>query len=219
MCSGMRDSMALAWRLDALLRGLAHENLLDSYGPERGGHVQELIAFSIELGKVICVPDPEAARQRDLQMIAAQAQPGYQPPPPPQPRLGPGLWSSEAPGGGLLSIQSEIEINGQRGLFDDLIGVRFAVIARGTLRSLRSISDENHKGLVVWNAALVDFSPGQVRDVTGRYGQWLEQLGCEAVFVRPDFYVQGGARNGAELNALLDDWRRRTMAAVEDFRV
>jgi resorcinol 4-hydroxylase (NADPH) len=211
MCSGMRDALALAWRLDAVLRGVAREDLLDSYGPERSGHVQELIAFSIELGKVICITDPEAARQRDAGMIAAQAQPGYQPPPPPQPRLGPGLWSSEAPGGGLLGIQSEIEINGRRGLFDDLIGVRFAVIARDS-SSLRSISDENRKALANWNAALVDFSSGEVRDVAGHYGRWLEQLGCEAAFVRPDFYLQGGARNAAELNALLDAWRRRTAA-------
>ena len=81
------------------------------------------------------------------------------------------------------------------------------------------ISDENHKALAVWNAALVDFSPGQVRDVTGRYGQWLEQLGCEAVFVRPDFYVQGGARNGAELNTLLDAWRRQVAAGVGEIFV
>ena len=218
LCSGMRDSMALAWRLDAILRGVGGQDLIDSYGPERSGHVQELIAFSIELGKVICVTDLEAARQRDSNMIAAQAQPGYRPPPPPQPRLGPGLWSSDAPGGGLLAIQSEIEINGKTGLFDDLIGVRFAVIARDS-SVLSSISDENHKALARWNAALVGFSPGEVRDVTGRYSQWLEQLGCEAAFVRPDFYVQGGARNAAELNALLDDWRRRTTAAVEEFTV
>jgi len=167
---------------------------------------------------VICVPDPEAARQRDLQMIAAQAQPGYQPAPPPQPRLGPGLWSPEAPGAGLLSIQSEIEIDGRRGLFDDLIGVRFAVIARNS-SILGSISDENRQDLAGWNAALVDFSPGQVRDVTGRYGQWFEQLGCQAIFVRPDFYVQGGARNVAELNALLDAWRRQTMADSSNLKV
>ena len=218
LCSGVRDSMALAWRLDAILRGVAGQDLLDSYGPERSSHVQELIGFSIELGKVICVTDPEAARQRDAQMITALAQPGYQPPPPPQPRLGPGLWSSEAPGGGLLSIQSEIEINGRRGLFDNLIGVRFAVIARKS-SVLCSISDENHKALAHWNAALVDFSPGEVRDVTGRYTQWLEQLGCEAVLVRPDFYVHGGARNGEELNALLDDWRRRIAAPAETMMI
>ena len=218
LCSGMRDSIALAWRLDAILRGVANESLLDSYGLERSGHVQELIAFSIELGKVICITDPEVAQQRDAQMIAALAQPGYQAPPPPQPRLGPGLWSSEAPGGGLLSIQSEIEINGRRGLFDDLIGVRFAVTARNS-SVLSAISDENHAALARWNAALVDFSPGHARDLTGRYGEWFDQLGCEAVFMRPDFYLHGGARNGAELNALLDDWRRRTTAAVEDFTV
>ncbi|MBV8589758.1 MAG: hypothetical protein JO212_06800, partial [Acetobacteraceae bacterium] len=193
------------------LRGLGREGLLDSYGPERSGHVQELIAFSIELGKVICIADPEAARQRDMEMIAAQAQPGYQPAPPRQPRLGPGLWNSESLGGGLLSIQSEIEINGRRGLFDDLIGVRFAVIARDS-SMLSSISDENRQALASWNTALVDFSLGQVKDVTGRYGEWLNQLGSEAVFVRPDFYVQGGARNAAELNALLDDWRQLVTA-------
>ncbi|MBV8522385.1 MAG: bifunctional 3-(3-hydroxy-phenyl)propionate/3-hydroxycinnamic acid hydroxylase, partial [Acetobacteraceae bacterium] len=211
LCSGVRDSMALAWRLDAILRGLTRETLLDSYGSERSGHVQELIAFSVELGKVICITDPEVARQRDIDMIAAQAQPDYQPAPPPQPRLGPGLWSSEAPGSGRLGIQSEIEINGRRGLFDDVIGVRFAVIARDS-SLLSSISEENHKALARWSAALVDFSPGQAKDVKGRYGEWLNQLGCEAVFVRPDFYMQGGARNGAELNALLDDWRRQASA-------
>ena len=211
LCSGMRDSIALAWCLDAILRGIGREDLLDSYGPERSAHVQELIAFSIELGKVICIADPEVARQRDINMVAAQAQPGYRPPPPPQPRLGPGLWSSEAAGGGLLGVQSEIEIDGRRGLFDDLIGVRFAVLARDSAM-LRSVSDENLLALAYWNAALVGFSPDQVRDVTGRYGQWLDQLGCEAAFVRPDFYLQGGARNGAELNALLDDWRRQVTA-------
>ncbi len=112
LCSGMRDSMALAWRLDAVLRGLAHEDLLDSYGPERSGHVQELIAFSIELGKVICVPDPEAARQRDLQMIAAQAQPGYQPPPPP--RAAPGARNVELRRSGRRAAQHSKRDRDQR---------------------------------------------------------------------------------------------------------
>lgn len=91
MCSGMRDSLALAWRLDAVLRGRLGSAVLDTYGPERSGHVQEMIGVSIELGQVICITDPAIADGRDQAMIAAQREPGYAPPPPPQPRLGPGL--------------------------------------------------------------------------------------------------------------------------------
>ena len=57
LCSGLRDSLALAWRLDAVLQRRAPTSLLESYGPERRGHVQQLIGFSIELGKVICITD------------------------------------------------------------------------------------------------------------------------------------------------------------------
>jgi 2-polyprenyl-6-methoxyphenol hydroxylase-like FAD-dependent oxidoreductase len=214
MCSGMRDSMALSWRFDALLRGLAPGSLIDSYGPERSGHVQEMINFSIELGKVICIIDPEIARQRDAEMIAAQKQVGFQPPPPPQPRLGPGLWSAEAPGAGLLSIQSEIEIDGRRGLFDDVLGVRFAVIARDP-SLLKGLSEENLTALGRWKAAFVDVSPEAGVDVTGRYNAWLEQFECEAAFVRPDFYVQGCARNVTELNRIVDHWRRGVNGAEQ----
>src|SRR5690606_26566768 len=52
MCRGMRDSMALSWRLDAVLRDRLPASVLESYGPERSGHVQELIGFSIFLGNV-----------------------------------------------------------------------------------------------------------------------------------------------------------------------
>jgi resorcinol 4-hydroxylase (NADPH) len=210
MCSGLRDSAALAWRLDAVLQGRAPASLLDSYGPERSGHVQQLIGFSIELGKVICITDPEVARQRDLQMIGARSQSGYQPPPPPQPQLGPGLWSEEAPGAGLLGVQGEIVLDGRRALADDLFGVRLAVIARDPAL-LESLSPENRRTLGKWDAVLVDVSPKSGVDVTGLYGDWLDRLGCQAALVRPDFYVQGGARDAAELNALVDDWRLQTL--------
>jgi len=206
MCSGMRDSMALAWRLDAVLRGRLPERVLESYGPERSGHVQEMIGFSIELGKVICVTDPAAAAQRDRDMIAAQAQPGYAPPPPPQPRLGPGLWQPDAPGAGLLGVQGEVETGGRRGRFDDLLGVRFALIARDAA-TLDAISPANREALRTQGAAVVHIGPGGLSDVNGSYAAWLDQLGCVAVLARPDFYLQGGARDAADLDPLLDAWR------------
>nr|WP_210209065.1 bifunctional 3-(3-hydroxy-phenyl)propionate/3-hydroxycinnamic acid hydroxylase [Roseiarcus fermentans] len=206
LCSGVRDSLALAWRLDAILRGLAGDWLLDSYGPERSGHVQAMIGFSIELGKVICVTDLDLARARDAEMIAARTAPGYQPPPPPQPRLGPGLWSEGAPGAGLLGVQARVEVDGRSGLFDDVFGVRFALFARDC-ETLASLSAASRDALARWNVAVVDLSLGI--DVTGAYRAWLDRLGCVAAFVRPDFYLQGGARDGNELERLIGDWRRR----------
>lgn len=213
MCSGMRDSMALSWRLDAMLRGLVPASILDSYGPERSGHVQELIGFSIELGKVICITDPEVARQRDTEMLSVRAQPDFQPPPPPQPRLGDGLWHATSPGAGTLGIQGEVEVNGRRDRFDDIFGVRFALIARDA-DVLQGISAENHAALERIGAAVVHIGAGGMADVKGSYAGWLEQLGCTAVLMRPDFYLQGGATNATELNTLLDAWRQALAVAA-----
>jgi 2-polyprenyl-6-methoxyphenol hydroxylase-like FAD-dependent oxidoreductase len=68
---GIRD---LAWRLDLVLDGKAPDALLDPYTTERSRHLQHAIMFSVELGQVICITDPEAAAARDAQMT----------PPPPQ---------------------------------------------------------------------------------------------------------------------------------------
>ena len=210
MCSGMRDSAALAWRLDLVLRGISPDSVLDSYGPERSAHVQEWIHFAVELGKVICVPDPEAAAQRDQAMLAARAQPDFRPPRTPAPPLGPGLQLDDAPGSGLLGPQGLVEMNGRRGLFDDLVGVRFAVIAKGPA-ILGEISGVNRQALDRLGAAVIHFdeSAGGLKDVEGTYHRFLDELGCEAMLARPDFYLQGAARNAAELNRLLDiSWAR-----------
>jgi hypothetical protein len=206
MCSGMRDSMALAWRLDAVLAGDLRERVLESYGPERSGHVREFIKFSVELGSVVCITDAEQAQRRNSEMLAARSQPGHAPPPSPPVRLGPGLWLDGAPGAGRLGHQGEVEIAGKRGHFDDLVGTGFVVIARDAA-TLNAISPENRAALQAHRAVLVHIGPGGVIDVNGTYADWLRQLGCAAVLARPDFYLHGGARNAHELNHLLDHWR------------
>lgn len=206
MCSGLRDSMALAWRLDAVLGGRLGEGVLASYGPERSAHVQQMIGFSIELGKVICITDPAVAAQRDRDMIAAQQQPGYAPPPPLQPSLGPGLWAPDTPGAGLLGLQGVVEVNGRRGRFDDLMGVRFTLLARDAA-TLSAVSHANRAALQTLDAAVLHLGAGGLVDVDGSYRAWLDQLGCDAVLMRPDFYVYGGARSALELDRLLDGWR------------
>lgn len=207
MCSGMRDSMALAWRLDAVLSGRLDAQVLESYGPERSAHVQQMIGFSIELGKVICITDPEIAAHRDRDMLAAQQQPDYAPPPPPQPRLGAGLYQDDAPGSGLLGLQARVRANGREGLFDDLFGQQFVLLAQDA-QTLAAISPANRAALQAQGAVLVHLGEGGLGDVQGAYTQWLAQLSCQAVLMRPDFYVYGGASDAQALNALLDGWRQ-----------
>src|SRR5213593_1778864 len=90
MCAGLRDAANLAWKLDLVLRGLAPNALLDSYHQERLPSARQVINFSIDLGKVICVPDREQAAARDAAMTAAAKVRGPTPPIP-GPAIGPGL--------------------------------------------------------------------------------------------------------------------------------
>jgi 2-polyprenyl-6-methoxyphenol hydroxylase-like FAD-dependent oxidoreductase len=90
LCSGLRDAAALAWRLAMILGGNAPQSLLDSYELERSPHVQEIIRQAVEVGRIICVTDPEQAAARDFKMKAAMSNPALALKPPPEPRLGMG---------------------------------------------------------------------------------------------------------------------------------
>ena len=71
MCSGLRDAANLAWKLDLVLDGHAGDALLDTLPSPSGCRARKAaIEFSMELGKVICVPDPAEAAARDEAMAA-----------------------------------------------------------------------------------------------------------------------------------------------------
>ena len=53
MCAAIRDASNLAWKLEAVLRGRAHDNLLDTYGTERAPHVRAFIELAVKLGDII----------------------------------------------------------------------------------------------------------------------------------------------------------------------
>ncbi len=68
LCAGLRDGLALSWRLAAILGQGASEDLLDSYGPERREHVVEIIRQAVEVGRLICMIDPDEVAERDARM-------------------------------------------------------------------------------------------------------------------------------------------------------
>jgi 3-(3-hydroxy-phenyl)propionate hydroxylase len=192
--AGARDVMNLGWKLDAVLRGLAADGLLDTYGTERLRHAVAFVEFSTELGRIICITDPVEAAQRDARMLAEWSA-GRKPPAPPRPRLGPGLHTG--PEGGSLARQGRVGVDGRVPvLFDDAFGGPAALIVRsGT--SLAALGQDTVRALtrlgvsrVALNGAAGDGAT-VVDDTDRTYADWLDELRADAVLVRPDFHLYG----------------------------
>jgi 2-polyprenyl-6-methoxyphenol hydroxylase-like FAD-dependent oxidoreductase len=200
MCSGMRDAKNLAWKLDLVLRGVAPEELLETYHPERYPHTYDWTVISLEAGKVPCTLDPEEARKRDELFRS-----GWLPPMPNFPQMTAGILHRDADGklagpAGQLGLQGRAERRGEVALFDDLFpGHRRA---------------DQLAWLDAVGAHLVAVGkPGDPEadaiDVDGIYAAYFAKRGIETVINRPDFYVFGGARKAADLPVLIDDLRRQ----------
>ena len=189
LCSGMRDAMALAWRLAPVVKGEASETLLDSYGPERSGHVQEIITQAVEMGRIICMLDPAEVAARDAHMKAAIKDPALALKPPPEPRLGDaGAYLASDPNAGFLSLQGQVRHNGREGLFDDVVGRGWQLLLSGEA----GLDGPTWQAIRELGVTVADFgSDGDTVDLDGSYAAWFARLGAEAVLVRPDFYVFG----------------------------
>jgi 2-polyprenyl-6-methoxyphenol hydroxylase-like FAD-dependent oxidoreductase len=197
MCAGVRDAANLAWKLDLVLSGRAEESLLDTYMSERLPHVQSTIQFSVDLGRIICISDPEAANMRDEAMIAARKPPA-QGEPPPTFSPGPGLFLEGDPLAGQMFLQREVERSGERRLFDDLVGSGFCLISVGGNPATHLSPDElafftSIGGQCVAISSSSDEYADQVIDLSGAYAEWFAANSCTVVLMRPDFAVYGCA--------------------------
>lgn len=211
MCSGLRDAVNLAWKLDLVLAGRASEALLDTYASERVPHVRAIIDFSMALGRVICIADPAEAAARDAAMIAARAA-GAPSTPPPQLNIGPGVLVEDDPCAGRLFAQGRVESSGRRGLFDDVFGSGWALIGRsGDPASVLSAADADYLAQLGATVAQIN-TAAAVRDLDGCYARWFDAAGVDVVLQRPDFYVFGTAKNLADSGSLVQQLRQRLLA-------
>jgi 2-polyprenyl-6-methoxyphenol hydroxylase-like FAD-dependent oxidoreductase len=209
LCSGLRDAANLAWKLDLVLRGLASERLLDTIDVERQPQNEGIIRLAMDLGRILCQLDPEAAGARDAMLRQAG--------PPPPPELAPlseGVLHRRGDGGsdplaGTLSVQGLVSSAGREGRFDDVVGRGFALIVAGgdPLEQLPTDERALIETLDIKVASLDAATPSGVRDLDGRLTAWLGEAGVHAVLVRPDFYVFGSVPSAQELPALLGDLR------------
>ncbi|WP_043665205.1 bifunctional 3-(3-hydroxy-phenyl)propionate/3-hydroxycinnamic acid hydroxylase MhpA [Streptomyces xylophagus] len=216
MCSGLRDSVNLAWKLDLVLTGTATPGLLDTYTSERREHVQHAIGISMALGQVICVLDEEAAAERDARMIAAGADPARVLPPTPPPVLGDGVLQHTTDGSrqtnvGHLTPQYGITHHGRTGLLDEMTGGGFVVLTDGQA-PCSALDDADRSMLRRIGATLVPLyepdDPGAAAesayiDTDNAYLPHMREHGHVAAVVRPDFYLFGAATTPAELHRVI----------------
>ena len=198
MCAGVRDAVNLAWKLDLVLSGRAEESLLDTYTSERLPHVQSTIHFSVELGKIICISDPEAANMRDEAMLAVRQQAAQGGLPQPSFLPGPGIFLEGDPLAGQMFLQREVARYGKRGLFDDLVGRGFCLISMvGDPAQHLSPDDQafftSIGGHCVALSSSADEHADQVIDISGAYTEWFAANTCAVVLTRPDFMIYGTA--------------------------
>ncbi len=187
LCAGLRDARALSWRLAMVHQGLATADVLDTYGPERSGHVREIIDEAVAAGRVICELDVERAAARDAEMRERSRDPDAATRQPPHPRLGePSLTDA---GGGRLAPQGQVRVADRVGLFDDIVGGSWQLISRsGDPTDL--LTDEDASWFRQIGGVFADLSTdGPVVDVDGGYQRWFAERGCDVVLARPDFYV------------------------------
>ena len=193
LCSGLRDASSLSWRLSMVMSGLAGESVLDSYGTERLAHVREIIAAAVGIGEVVCELDPERAAERDERMIAELRDPAAVTVEPPHPRLGtPSITFPGDAAAGTLSVQGRVSVGGTTGLFDDVVGGAWQLVALDA-DPLASVSDEMRSWFTSIGGTSTEIGEG---DVDGAYRAWFDTHECTVFLARPDFYLFGTGTHG-----------------------
>ena len=184
MCSGIRDALNLAWKLDAVVRGADH-SLLDTYQPERSPHVQAIVGSAVGFGRVICTLDAEEAAGRNAMMLAARAA---------DPKDIGGAAMPNLSGSDLLTesggyVVSDGRLDGR--IFDEVLDGRWCVIARA-----ESTVDLMYRELLdTLGGHLIVATPGSVSE------RVLANAASDLVVVRPDRIVLGNGVESLEVMA------------------
>ncbi|MES2945188.1 MAG: bifunctional 3-(3-hydroxy-phenyl)propionate/3-hydroxycinnamic acid hydroxylase [Pseudomonadota bacterium] len=211
-CSGMRDAANLAWKFDLVLRGVAHDTLLDTYEQERRPHAQSLMLGSRSLGQIANTANPVKAALRDL-LFRLRLNPSA----PAFPVLTAGALQhkasgSLAPGAGSLPAQGRLVVNGQTLRFDQHAGFGFTLLLRhapSSAAAARMTARLGPLGARVYVLAPTQ-EPGliQVQDVNGVYLALLDELAADVAILRPDFVLFGHSElNG--MDTLLEELARQ----------
>lgn len=195
MCTGIRDAVNLAWKLEKVQRGRMRASVLDSYEAERRPHALDTVDHAVTIGQLM---DAFAAAQvdgnwpTDLSALYGGSRS--------RERLQAGVLSAhESPLRGRLSPQPRLPAGGGEVLMDDVEGTGFRLF----LREACEPGEAGRAFIAREGIRVVTLPPGHARE------PWGSALfdGNHAVLVRPDHYVFGSAREAGEVPRLLAELR------------
>ncbi|WP_417564767.1 bifunctional 3-(3-hydroxy-phenyl)propionate/3-hydroxycinnamic acid hydroxylase [Microbacterium sp.] len=188
LCAGLRDVENLVWKLDLVARGLAGDDLLDTYERERKPHAAFWVETAANQAVVIQTTDAQVATGRDEYIRTNPAASAL----PIAPALGPGLHEGAVDHrAGRLGPQPILS-DGTR--LDDMVGRHFLVaVDRATYAALPE------------SARLALDEDGDIVTLTDplKIGQLLDAVQAKAIVLRPDHYILGVADTAAELMRLV----------------
>jgi 3-(3-hydroxy-phenyl)propionate hydroxylase len=220
--SGIRDANNIAWKLAAVVKGVAGDGLLDTYDTERRAHAAAMISLSVTASRIFSPTSRWVAALRDVLTLALNVIPPVknyflQMRFKPMPRYVQGVVVHEARAGkipaaspvGRLFIQPDVAtVSGQTLEFDDAIGNRFAVMAWATdprrYMSRQTLDFWNALGAhfvsvmpaVQMSVAAADSAAAGLLilgDASGDLKQWFGAKGSALVVLRPDRFVAAAA--------------------------
>jgi resorcinol 4-hydroxylase (NADPH) len=168
-------------------------------------HVRGAIELSVELGKIICVPDPVEAKARDDAM-APMAANGASVPPPAPPIISEGCIAPGFALAGRTFPQGHVVVRktSTEGRSDDVLGRRWKLIGQPGVRALVNAHESTTwfpmVGDVVEMNELVEQNDANI-------ATWFTENNISAVLVRPDAIVFGAILDLSEIETLLDHAR------------
>lgn len=209
--SGLRDVANLAWKLAAVIKGVADNDLLETYEKDRRDHAWELIQTALNLGQQIQPIDPAAAAERDaffaelnqspaameaLEMDMARAVMDR------QVDVSLIVANEDFRIPGSLLIQPAVVRNGQRVLLDEVLGTGFALLGINCdpqvllTPALRAMWDGlGLETASIWGAEAS--APGNAwLDEAGAFATWLGDKGQHILLIRPDRFCMAQAAPG-----------------------
>jgi 3-(3-hydroxy-phenyl)propionate hydroxylase len=222
MCQGIRDVANVSWKLGAVLRGDAGDELLDSYGIERKAHVTALTTRIKGIGQLVGERDIPLARARDVQLLAAcdgvvKSVPRQDV----QPHLETGILSVQASNArGSIFPQPWVLQGAQKVLLDRVTGYGWRLVLDAEFSGDPLELAKNLEGVAGSTSALHLVTvrmtntpqPDAWCEADGVLAAWFNRNQCLAALVRPDHYVYGVASAHSEIRQLVQDAAKQVVS-------